>query len=273
MPEIEQLLPIVVTLIVAGGLVGLLAGLFGVGGGGISVPVFYEMLQRLGYPEDVAMPLAVGTSLAVIVPTSLSAARGHYLRGALDTDILRRWAVPITLGVLAGAVIARFAEPEVFQIAFVLVAVVNAAKLLTGGKGWRLGDGLPGPARMSVYGGLTGLFSSLMGVGGGAISNLFMTLHGVPMHRAIATSAGVGALITLPGTLGYILAGWGKPGLPPDALGYVSLLTMAAVIPSSLLTTRLGVLLAHRLTRRHLEIGFGLFLLTVASRFVWELLT
>lgn len=272
MPEIMELWPIVAALVVAGGLVGVLAGLFGVGGGAISVPVFYEVLQRLGYPDDIAMPIAVGTSLAVIIPTSLNSARGHQLRGTLDMDILRIWAVPVVLGVLVGAVIARFAEPEVFQIVFILVSGINATKLLTGGKGWRLGETLPGKGRMRAYGAVTGLLSSLMGIGGGAISNLLLTLHGVPIHRAISTSAGVGVLIALPGTLGYVLAGWGKPGLPPDALGYVSLLALAAVIPSSLVTTRMGVRLAHRLSRRALETAFGLFLLTVCARFLYDLL-
>lgn len=273
MPDVAELWPIIAALVVAGGLVGLLAGLFGVGGGAISVPVFFEILQHLGYSEEVAMPLAVGTSLAVIIPTSLNSARGHYLRGTLDMEVLRIWALPVLVGVLLGAMIARFAEPEVFQIVFILVSGVNAAKLLSGGKGWRLGEALPGKGRMRVYGAVTGLLSALMGIGGGAISNLLLTLHGVPIHRAISTSAGVGVLIAVPGTVGYMLAGWDKPGLPPDALGYVSLLTLLAVMPSSLLTTRIGVRLAHRLSRRALETAFGMFLLTVCVRFIYDLLT
>ena len=269
--ELATLLPVIGALIVAGALIGLLAGVFGIGGGAISVPVFYELFRALGYPEDLWMPMAVGTSLAVIIPTSLNSARGHYLRGTVDMDLIRIWAVPVVLGVLAGSAIARFAEPIVFQIVFILVAGTNAAKLLTGGKGWRVAEGLPGRGVLVGYGGIIGLLSALMGIGGGAITNLILTLHGYDIRRSISTAAGVGVLIALPGTIGYMLAGWGKPGLPGDAIGYVSLLTFALTIPTTLLTTRLGVRLAHTLSKRVLETGFGLFLLTVCARFIWDM--
>lgn len=243
------------------------------GGGAISVPVFYEIFGALGYPPDVAMPIAVGTSLAVIVPTSISSARGHHRKGTLDPEILRAWAVPILVGVILGAVIARYAPPGVFQVVFVLVATINAAKLLKGGEGWRLKETLPGQLAMRLSGMAIGLVSAIMGIGGGAISNLFLTLHGVPIHRAVSTSAGVGILIAIPGAIGYILAGLGREDLPPDAFGFVSLAAFALTIPTSLLTTRFGVALAHRLSRRSLEIAFGSFLLLVATRFLFALVT
>ena len=270
--DLAVLGPVIAALVVAGGAIGLLAGMFGVGGGAISVPVFFELFRVLDYPEEVRMPLAVGTSLAVIIPTSLNSARGHWLKGTVDMGLLKLWAVPVVLGVLAGSVIARHADPVVFQLVFILVAVVNAAKLLLGGAGWRLREGLPGRGAMRVYGGVIGVLSALMGIGGGAITNLVLTLHGVDIRRAISTAAGVGVLIALPGTVGYVAAGWGKPGLPADALGYVSLLTFALTIPTTLLTTRLGVRLAHSLPKRVLETAFGLFLLTVCARFVWDIL-
>lgn len=247
--------------------------MFGVGGGAISVPVFYEVFGVLGYPPDVAMPIAVGTSLAVIVPTSISSARGHHRKGTLDPEILRAWALPILVGVAFGAVIARYAAAGVFQVVFVLVATINAAKLLTGGEGWRLKETLPGRLAMRLSGMAIGLVSAIMGIGGGAISNLFLSLHGVPIHRAVSTSAGVGILIAIPGAIGYILAGLGREDLPPDAFGFVSLAAFALTIPMSLLTTRFGVALAHRLSRRSLEIAFGGFLLLVAARFLLALVT
>jgi len=270
--DLATLLPVIAALIVAGGLIGLLAGLFGIGGGAISVPVFFELFRVLDYPEEVRMPMAVGTSLAVIIPTSLNSARGHFLKGTVDMDLLRLWAVPVVLGVLAGSVIARFADPVVFQLVFIAVAVTNAAKLLLGGAGWRLREGLPGRGVLLGYGGGIGVLSALMGIGGGAITNLLLTLHGYDIRRAISTAAGVGVLIALPGTIGYMAAGWGKPGLPADAVGYVSLLTFVLTIPTTLLTTRLGVKLAHTWSKRALETGFGLFLLTVCARFVWDIL-
>lgn len=269
----STLLGLAGALVVAGAAIGFLAGLFGVGGGAISVPVFYEIFVILGYPPEIAMPTAVGTSLAVIVPTSVLSARGHNAKGTLDLNILKVWAVPILLGVVLGSVIARYASPEVFQAVFVAVAAINAVKLLSGGKGWQLRDTLPGRWAMRIGGAGIGLVSAIMGIGGGAVSNLFLTLHGVPIHRAVSTSAGVGVLIAIPGTVGYVLAGLGKDGLPPASLGFVSLAAFALTIPTSLLTTRFGVALAHRLTRRALEIAFGTFLTLVAARFIYALVT
>jgi len=267
----QTILMLVAGLAAAGVSIGFLAGLFGVGGGAISVPVFFEIFQMLGYPAEVSMPLAVGTSLAVIIPTSISSARGHHRRGTLDMAILRTWALPILVGVIIGAVVARFAGPVVFQAVFVAVALLNATKLLTGGRGWSLGDTLPGPVGMNLGGALIGTASAIMGIGGGALSNLFLTLHGMAIHRAIGTSAGVGVLIAIPGTIGYVLAGYGQPDLPPGSLGFVSLFAFALTIPTSLLTTRFGVALAHRMSRRSLEIAFGSFLLLVAARFIWAI--
>lgn len=259
-------------LVVAGAAIGFLAGLFGVGGGAISVPVFFELFRALGYPAEVAMPVAVGTSLAVIVPTSILSARGHHAKGTLDLDILKVWMAPILFGVALGAFIARYASPQVFQVVFVCIATINAAKLLSGGKGWQLRDTLPGKRSMRLGGVGIGLVSAIMGIGGGAVSNLFLTLNGVPIHRAVSTSAGVGVLIAIPGTIGYVLAGLGKSGLPPASLGFVSLAAFALTIPTSLLTTRFGVALAHRLTRRKLELAFGAFLSLVATRFLIALI-
>lgn len=268
-----SLLTLAAALALAGALIGFLAGVFGIGGGAISVPVFYEVFQTLGHAPDIAMPMAVGTSLAVIIPTSIQSSRGHFKRGTVDMDLLRAWALPVLVGVILGAAIAHFAEPQVFQLVFVAVAAVNAAKLLAGGAGWRLRDGLPSRGVLRLYGAGVGLVSALMGIGGGAVSTLILTLHNVPIHRAVSTSAGVGVLIAIPGTLGYMIAGHGRPDLPSDAIGFVSLASFALTIPTSMLTTRFGVALAHRLSRRQLETGFGLFLLAVCARFLWALLS
>ncbi|PWL16462.1 hypothetical protein DKP76_17415 [Falsochrobactrum shanghaiense] len=271
--EMQTIIMIAILLIFAGAVVGILAGLFGVGGGAVSVPVLYETFGFMGLEEGVAMPLAVGTSLAIIIPTSLRSAWGHYQRGAVDTKLLRIWVLPIILGVLAGTSVASFADPWVFQLVFVAVASVIAIKLFVGGKGWRVGEELPSDWLLRIYGLIVGALSALMGIGGGAISNLILTLHGKAIHQAIATSAGVGVLISIPGTIGYIIAGWGKSGLPVDALGYVSLLGFVLLVPTSFLTARTGVYLAHAMSRRALEIAFGLFLLAVAARFLFALST
>lgn len=265
-------LPLILALMASGAAIGVLAGLFGVGGGAISVPVFFETFLRLGMTADVAMPLAVGTSLAMIVPTSILSARSHAARGTVDFALLRAWALPVLGGVALGSVLARYGNAALFQVVFVLVAGTNAIKLLFAKGAWKLRDEMPGRVGTSLYGFVVGLLSALMGIGGGAISNLILTLNGRPIHEAVSTSAGVGVLIAIPGTVGFVLAGWGKAGLPQDAVGYVSLLALVLTVPTALLTTRIGVRLAHALTREVLSRLFGAFLALVCLRFVFALL-
>jgi uncharacterized membrane protein YfcA len=262
---------ILFTLVVAGACIGVLAGIFGVGGGAISVPVFFETFRTMGVADDVAMPLAVGTSLAMIVPTSIMSAMAHSKKGTVDIGILKTWAVPVFLGVMAGSFIARFAEPVVFQTVFVFVAGVNSFKMLFGQSGWKLRDTMPGLALTALYGMIVGLLSALMGIGGGAISNLILTLNGKPIREAVSTSAGVGVIIAVPGAFGFVVAGWGNEGLPPDALGFVSLLALVLTVPTALLTTRLGVALAHKLPQNILGKLFGIFLALVCVRFLFEI--
>jgi uncharacterized membrane protein YfcA len=265
-----DLAPILPFLLLAGAVTGVLAGLFGVGGGAILVPVLYELFRQLNVPVALIMPLCVGTSLAVIIPTSLRSFLGHHKAGAVDMASLKQWALPVLLGVLLGAAIARFADPWVFKLVFIAVAGINAARLLLpGAAGWQIAADLPTGILRQVYGWLIGLLSSLMGIGGGALYTLMMTLHGRSIHQAVATSSGLGVIISVPGALGYIAAGWPRmENLPPLSLGYVSLIGVAVLVPMSILTAPLGVRLAHALSKRALEIAFGLFLLTAALRFV-----
>lgn len=258
-------------MLVSGALTGILAGVFGVGGGALMVPVLFEVFGVMGIDDAVRMPLAVGTSLAVIIPTSIRSYRGHLARGAVDTDLLRAWAVPIVAGVLIGALIARYASPVVMQAVFVVVAGVNGVKLISGTTRLNFATEMPRGLILRAYGGLIGLLSSLMGIGGGQIANIIMTLHGRGIHQAVATSAGIGVLISVPGAIGYVAAGWGQPGLPADAIGFVSLLGLVLFAPTTVLTAGLGVKLAHALSRRKLELAFGIFLLLVCARFLWAI--
>ena len=164
--------------------------------------------------------------------------------------------------------IASYAPAPVFKIAFVIFASFIAVRMLFGGDRWNLGTELPGRAMLTVYGFITGLFSSLVGVSGGAVSNAVLTLYGQPMQRAVATSAGVGVPITIAGTIGYMLAGWPHMAqLPPLSIGFVSLIGFVLMAPVSSYTASYGVRLAHWLPRRKLEIAFGIFLMLVALRF------
>jgi uncharacterized protein len=271
---LSELVVVVVGLLAGGVATGLLAGLFGVGGGAIVVPVVYAVFGIMGVPEELRMPLSVGTSLAVIIPTSIQSFRTHNAKGAVDMDLLKLWAIPVLIGVIAGAMIARYAPASLFKIVFICVASVTATKLLFGGSRWKLGDALPSAGPLRVIGAGIGAASALMGIGGGQISNLVMTLYGRPIHQAVATSAGLGILISIPGTIGFMLAGWPQmPNLPPLSIGYVSLIGLLLIAPTSAFFAPYGARLAHRLPKRQLEIAFGLFLVAVSLRFLWSVLT
>jgi uncharacterized membrane protein YfcA len=276
-----QLLELVLLLLVTGALAGFLAGIFGIGGGAVLVPVLYECFRIAGVPLEARMPLCIGTSLAIIIPTSIRSWQAHHRRGSVDMDVLKRWAIPILAGVILGSVIARYAPEKLFKIVFVGVAWSAAARLLLGRETWRLGEEMPKGFFMKAYGFFIGLLSTLMGIGGGLFSNLLMTFYGRPIHQAIGTSAGLAVLISIPGALGYIYAGWPAASRFPEvaalqlpfAVGYVSLIGAVLVMPTSLLVAPLGVRVAHLMTKRKLEIAFGIYLLVVSSRFVVSLAT
>jgi uncharacterized membrane protein YfcA len=263
-----------VLLILAGGVVtGILAGLFGIGGGGVIVPVLYEVFGVIHVPDALRMQLCIGTSLAIIVPTTVRSYLGHKKRGAVIPQVVRIWTLPAIVGVLIGSVTASFAPGAVFKIAFVVFTAFISTKMLFAGDRWNVGTELPGRAMMAVYGLVTGLFSSLVGVCGGAFSNAVLTMYGQPMQRAVATSAGVGVPITVVGAIGYAIAGWPHmQELPPLSFGFVSVIGFVLMAPVSSYTTGYGVRLAHWLPRRKLEIGFGLFLMVVSLRFLATLI-
>jgi uncharacterized protein len=268
----EQWAYLALGLSLAGAATGFLAGVFGVGGGAVIVPVLYELFGLLNVPEAVRMPLCVGTSLAIIIPTSIRSFQAHKAKGAVDMSILKIWAIPVILGVLAGSYIARFAPANLFKLVFVFVAGVSAIRLLSG-LNWRIADELPNPTITRIYGVVLGALSALMGIGGGQLSNIFMMLFGRPIHQAIATSSGLGVIISLPGTIGYMVAGWPQMGnLPPLSVGYVSFIGVLLFIPTSMWIAPVGARLAHQLSKRKLEIAFGLFLLLVSARFMWNLI-
>ncbi len=217
-------LAVLAAAIIAGGIVtGVLAGLFGIGGGAIIVPVLYEVFRALGIPEEVRMQLCIGTSLAIIAPTNVRSYLVHRAKGAVLHDVVRMWWLPAIVGVGVGSVIAAFAPGAVFKIAFMLIAGFISFKLLVGRDTWRLADDFPGRAGMFGYGFVVGLTSALMGVSGGSISNMIQTLHGRTLHNAVATSAGLGVPIAIAGTIGYMLAGLRYQSLlPPLSIGFVS---------------------------------------------------
>jgi uncharacterized membrane protein YfcA len=226
------------------------------------------------------MPLCVGTSLAIIIPTSISSYRAHLARGAVDMEVLRAWWLPVLVGVLAGSVTARYAPERLFKIVFVVVAWSAATRLLLARETWKFGDDLPRGPLMRAYGFFVGLLATLMGVGGGLFANLLMTFYGRPIHQGVATSSALAVLVSIPGALGYVYAGWPAAGHYPDvlalqfplAIGYVSLIGAVLVMPTSLLTAPLGVRAAHAMSKTTLERAYGSYLLIVGARFVVSLL-
>jgi uncharacterized membrane protein YfcA len=187
-------------------------------------------------------------------------------------DVLKLWAIPTVVGVVLGSVLAAFAPGLLLKFVFVLIAGSNAVKNLAGRESWRIAADFPGPGVMRGYGFLIGFASSLMGIGGGAISNMIFSFYGRSIHQAVATSAGLGILISIPGALGYVAGGWPEMAiLPPLSLGYVSLIALVLIGPITALAAPFGARLAHRLPRRRLEIAFGAFLAIVCARFLYEI--
>ena len=261
------LISLALAMMGAGAVAGLLAGMFGIGGGAVLVPVLYQFLGILEVDEAVRMHLSVGTSLAVIVPTSIRSFLSHRKRGAVDEELLRNFLISVPLGVVIGAVLAAFISANGLKGVFAVIALVVAFKMLFGKDSWRVADDLPGQAGRGVAGTVIGFFSTLMGIGGGVMNNTFMTLYNRPIHQAVATSSGVGVLISIPGTIGYMAAGWGKAGLPDFSIGFVNLFAVLLIIPITILVAPLGVKIAHALPQRILSRAFGVFLLIVAIRF------
>jgi len=260
-------------ILLAGIVTGIFAGLFGIGGGAVIVPVLYEVFRVLGVPEEVRMQLCIGTSLGIIVPTTIRSYLAHRAVGLGMAGVVRAWSLPAVAGVAVGAVAAAYAPAAVFKLAFVVIAGAIAAKLLFGRESWVIAHALPGGMAMAVYGALIGLASSLMGVSGGSLSTIVLTLYGQSIQSAVATSAGLGVPITLAGSIGYMIAGWSQQALlPPLSIGFVSLVGVAIMAPISSYVAPYGARLAHALPKRTLEIAFGLFLLAAALRFLVSLM-
>jgi uncharacterized membrane protein YfcA len=262
-----------VAAIAAGGVVaGLLAGMFGVGGGVVVVPVLYEVFRLLGVPEGVRMQLCIGTSLAVMVPTNIRSYLTHRSTGAVLTNVVKQWTPAAIVGIAIGSAVAAVAPSTVFKIAFIVIAALIASKLLFSRQTWRLGDDLPKHPLARLYGLAVGLMASLTGVSGGSLCTMVLTLYGKGIHQAVATSAGILVPITLAGTLGYIAAGLPHQAqLPPLSIGFVSLIGFALMAPISSMTASYGARMAHALSRRVLEVAFGLFLLAASLRFLASL--
>jgi uncharacterized membrane protein YfcA len=253
-------------MLLTGVIGGVLAGLLGIGGGIVIVPVLDTVLSIYGTDPAIRMHVAVATSLATIIPTSISSSRAHHARQSVDIALVRRWAVFILIGSVAGAFAASRLHSDMLSLVFAVMAFLMAVKLLLPLDGRSLADHVPGGPLMPVVPTLIGGISSMMGIGGGTLSVATLTLLNQPIHRAVGTAALFGLAISLPGTIGFMVAGFGDPRLPPFSIGFVNLVGFLLIAPATWLAAPLGAALAHRLTQRQLSVSFGVFLLLVSIR-------
>ncbi len=252
--------PMTVALIGAGVFAGLIAGLFGVGGGVVIVPALYTVFGMLGVDDAVRMKMAVATSLATIIVTSSRSVWSHYKRGAVDVRVLKSWGLWMMAGAFIGAFTASATPGPVLAAVFGVFLLLISLQMGFGQPEWRLRDTLPGGAVGGGIAALIGLLSSMVGIGGGVFGIIIMTLCGKPIHRAVGTAAGFGATIGLPAALGFMIAGWGVPGRPALSLGYVNLIGFVFIASLTVLMAPVGVRLAHALPVKQLRILMAVLL-------------
>jgi uncharacterized membrane protein YfcA len=269
---IAQYWPFVAGLMVTGVVSGIAAGLLGIGGGAIIVPALGTALSVMGYDSDVVQHVAVGTSLAIIIPTGIVSARSHYRRGALDVATLRLWVPFIVAGTFIGGLVAGFFSGDVLRVVFAVMAFLIAANIVFGFQTKMMGHLHGSAVTHRISASVVGFISALMGIGGGSLSVPTLVAFGASMHAAVGTSAAIGVAIAVSGTLGFVLSGWGVAGLPPLSLGYVNLVALALVAVLAALCAPLGAALAHRLNQQTLKYVFAGFLVLVGLNMVWKVL-
>jgi uncharacterized membrane protein YfcA len=264
-----NLLPLAAALLGTGLIAGVIAGLLGVGGGIVVVPVLEYMLGHAGVPGEWRMHVAVATSLATIIPTSISSSRAHHSRGAIDWSLARSWGLPMLLGAFGGSLLAAHAKSALLSTIFGFVALFAALKMFLPLDHVRLTKDVPRGAPGGIVAAVIGGVSAMMGIGGGTLSVPAMTMTGESIHRAVGTAAFFGLLISLPGTVGYLLV---RPdaSLPAATIGLVSLIGVALISPGTMLTAPLGARIAHGLSRRTLSVVFGVFLGVVGARMLYR---
>lgn len=268
----QDVLPLILMMLATGIVAGILAGLLGVGGGIVIVPVLEFALGILGVDPAIRMHIAVATSLATIIPTSIASTRAHHARGAVDFTLLRSWGGPVLLGSAMGTWIAAQTDSNTLAAIFGTVALLIAVKMMLPLENKTLSSSVPTGFLGSTIPLSIGTLSSMMGIGGGTFSVSILTLMSKPIHKAVGTSALFGLLISLPGTAGFIVTGWGHPSLPMGSLGFVNIIGFLLISPMTVLAAPLGAKIAHKLSQRHLSITFSLFLFLLGGRMLYRAL-
>ena len=253
-----------------GAVAGVLAGLLGVGGGIVLVPMMLAVFPSVGVPGQYVQQMALATSLASIIITSVSSARAHNARGAVHWDIFKAITPGILLGTFLGGLIATRMPTLFLKVFFICFILFVAAQMLSNYRPPASRE-LPGKLGTAGVGGVIGLISSFVGIGGGTLSVPFMTFCNVELHHAVGTSAAIGFPIAVAGTLGYVVGGWGRPGLPAMSLGFVNLWALLGIAAASFCTAPLGARLSHALPSAKLKKAFACFLILVALKMAWAL--
>lgn len=255
---------VIAAFVALGATGGLLAGMLGVGGGMVLVPFTTLLLARIGVPASLTLKIAVATSLATIVFTAISSVRSHQARGAVRWDLVKRLAPGIVIGALIGAQVARFLPAAALHVVFGGFLFFAATQMLLNLRP-KTTRALPGTLALGVIGSAIGTISALVGAGGAFMTVPFMNWCNVAMHQAVGTAAALGLPIALAGTVGFVIAGWNTPGLPPGALGFVHLPALVALAGASVLTAPLGAALAHRMNVQQLRRVFAVMLYAVGA--------
>jgi uncharacterized membrane protein YfcA len=271
MQDALWLLTLAIAMAATGLFSGLLAGLLGVGGGIVIVPVLFSVFPLFGIHDSIQMKLAVGTSLATIIPTSIQSARKHFAKGTMDVPLLRSLVPSIAVGVLLGTLLGIVVRGDAHSAVFAVIAAAVAVNMAFTSVDWRLRERFPEGGLRQALGAFIGGVSAMMGIGGGTVGVPILSMFGAPIRSAVATASAFGVIISIPATLGFLYGGWGNPHLPPLSLGYVNLIGFALIVPTSLIAAPWGVQLAHSIPPLLLKRLFAVFLGLTVLRMFWRL--
>lgn len=262
-----------IALMATGVIAGLIAGLLGVGGGIVIVPVLYHLFSLLEIDPAVRMHMAVGTSLATIIPTSIISARSHHAKGSMDIELLRSLGPFVLLGAIVGGFAGSLFEGATLSAIFATVALLVAANMAFRPEGSSLRDDLPAKTGRGVLGGLIGSISAVMGIGGGTLGVPVLSAFNFPIRRAVGTASALGVIIGVPGAIGFAAAGFGVADRPPASIGYINLIGFALIVPLTMRMAPIGANIAHRINPSRLRLAFAIFLALTAARMFADLVS
>ena len=269
--DLFSLIPFALIISLSGFIAGFIAGLLGVGGGIVIVPVLYHFLSLLGVPSEIVMHISVATSLAVIIPTGWRSYKSHKENNNIDYYVLKSWLLPTIIGSIIGAIIAGLISGFWLTFIFAFIAFFVSVNLFINKDKIKIRDNIP----TGLFGFLiplsVGSLSSMLGIGGGTFNVSLMTLFGKSIHKAVGTASGLGFYLAIPGTIFFIITGWNIDSLPIGSLGYVSIIGVILIAPISSFSAPFGARYANNLDNKILTNIFAIFLLFTSARMFFEI--